>query len=405
MAWLRIYNVSYDIYGRTFFPNGTALTNEFQINQNTRINQQSPSVASLLNETVFVAWEDMRNVYGRIFCANGTAISNEFNITQYTSSIISGLSTAALTNQNVFVAWSGYQTGNWSISGRLFSANGTALGNEFGINQNSTGQAFPSVARLPNGNVFAAWDNVGGNGIHGRILFQNGTGITNEFGINQNSTGARGFPSVASLPNGNAFVAWEGRQTGTFQIYGRIFFPNGTALGNEFDINQNTTFDHYTPSVTSLTNGNVFVVWGYQLYGRLFSPSGIGLSDEFGINQNTTGSPGGPSVAGLTNENVFVAWEAAPTGTEEVYGRVFNNDTLTSLLTPTPAVPTPGPTPAPTSSPTPFPTPVLQSTSAPPFTSETSPTLLASSGQPISPTNIGLEVGIPLGLGFLGEQG
>ena len=59
------------------------------------------------------------------------------------------------------------------------------------------------------------------------------------------------------------FVAWEDFESGTSypDIYGRVFFPNGTALGSDFIINQITTNDQQYPSVSGLTNGNVFVAW------------------------------------------------------------------------------------------------------------------------------------------------
>src|SRR3990167_6570279 len=79
---------------------------------------------------------------------------------------------------------------------------------------------------------------------------------------------------VAGLQNGNAFVAWQG----DYDIYGRLFAANGTALPNgEFRINTNTTIFPGSPSVASLTNGNVFVAWvgaqagDYDIYGRIFS--------------------------------------------------------------------------------------------------------------------------------------
>ena len=56
---------------------------------------------------------------------------------------------------------------------------------------------------------------------------------------------------------------WPGKtlELASHDIYGRVFFPNGTALGSDFIINQNTTNGQYNPSVSGLINGNVFVAW------------------------------------------------------------------------------------------------------------------------------------------------
>ena len=83
--------------------------------------------------------------------------------------------------------------------------------------------------------------------IYGRVFFPNGTALGSEFIINQITTNDQQYPSVSGLTNGNVFVAWEDHRSGTYDIYGRVFFPNGTALGSEFIINQITTNDQYQP--------------------------------------------------------------------------------------------------------------------------------------------------------------
>ena len=113
------------------------------------------------------------------------------------------------------------------------------------------------------------------------------------------------------------FVAWEDNQADDYDIYGRVFFPNGTAPGSDFIINQITTNYQYNPSVSGLTNGNVFVAWeDYRagnsdpdIYGRIFFPNGTALGSDFIINQITTNDQFCPSVSGLINGNVFVAWQ------------------------------------------------------------------------------------------------
>ena len=176
-----------------------------------------------------------------------------------------------------------------------------------------------------------AWndDRTGTYDIYGRVFFPNETALENDFLINQITTNEQSYPSVSELTNGNVFVAWYDSRSGTYDIYGRVFFPNGTALGNEFIINQDTTSDQHFPSVSRLINGNVFVAWQdsrsltYDVYGRIFSSNGTALSSDFIINQNTTNYQGNPSVAGLTNGNVFVAWDGDQDGTYDIYGRVF----------------------------------------------------------------------------------
>ena len=120
----------------------------------------------------------------------------------------------------------------------------------------------------------------------------------------------RRTPQFQRLTDGNVFVAWEDFRPGTsYDIYGRVFFPNGTALGGEFIVNQITTNNQWYPAVTGLANGNVFValarrsIWSVtDIYGRFFFSSGRTLGSEFLINQITT-------IVSATPQSCFVQWK------------------------------------------------------------------------------------------------
>src|SRR3990167_5082809 len=316
--------------------NKRGMGSEFQINQNTGGLQYWPSVASLTNGNAFVAWNGDQtgslDVYGRIFSASGTPLTNEFGINQVTSSTQQLPIVAGLTNGNAFTVWEGRQSGG-DIYGRIFSETGTALTSEFSINQViAASQYTPSVAALTGGNAFVTWcgDQTGNGDIYGRIFFPNGTPLTNEFGINQVISSRQQFPIVAGLQNGNAFVVWFGDQTGNPDIYGRIFSATGTALTSEFSINQVIAGSQFAPSVAALTGGNAFVTWcgdqtgNTDVYGRLFFANGTALSNEISINTVTASFHDLPSITGLSNGNAFVAWYGEQTGNPDIYGRVFS---------------------------------------------------------------------------------
>jgi hypothetical protein len=319
-----------DIYGRVAAPNGTALTNEFLINQITTGDQDYPSVVSLSNGNAFVVWwgdkTGTNDIYGRVLAPNGTALTNEFTINQNTAGTQEWASVATLSNGNVFVVWEGYQTGDYDIYGRMMAPNGTALSSEFRINQDRTEmQVYPRVAALSNDNAFVVWhgDQTGTNDIYGRVMAPNGTALTNEVVINQNTTWSQWYPSVTALNNGNAFVSWWGYQTGANNIYGRVMAPNGTALTDEFATQDAGSQNR--PSVAALPNGNALVVWTnlagvYHIYGGVVASNGTALSDRFTINQNTGGNQWHPSVAALGNGNAFVVWET----NNAIYGRILD---------------------------------------------------------------------------------
>src|SRR3989338_6911008 len=331
---------TYDVSGRLFSGDGKPLTDEFGIKQNTTINNGNPSVVGLPKGDAFVTWISAGNydVYGRVFSAGGKPLTDEFSINQKTiSSRYSSPSIASLTTGNAFVAWYGwYKT--WDLYGRVFSADGKPLTGEFGINTNtSTAQLNPSVAGLPNSNAFGTWIDHGNNDISGRVFSADGKPLTKEFPINQNTTTNDGKQSVASLPNGNAFVAWGASTAdGSYSdAYGRVFSADGHPLTEELNINQNTRlYSFSSPVVTGLTTGDALVVWDGQkrgyidvgIYGRFFSADGKPLTGEFGIytDTNILNQYNFPSVAGLLRGNAFVAWSQKQV---DVYGCIFNNST------------------------------------------------------------------------------
>ena len=315
-----------NIYGRIFSENGTALSNEFAITQVT--SNYNPSVASLTNSDVFVAWEGDQsdpygNIYGRVYSSNGTSLTNEFGINQVTTSYQAYPSVASLTNGNVFVTWEGGQTGVGAIYARLFAADGTALSNEFSINQFTVTSLFqPSAVSLMDGNVFVAW---WGEGIYGRVFYENGTACNNQFGISVSTNGPRSS-DAASLKNGNVFIAWAGGQQTGNGLTGRIFSASGSPVTDEFVITVVATTDPISCSVACLESSDVFVAWeddhtgNNVVYGRLFSENGVALSNQFDMDQYTD-STSSPSVAGLTNGNIFAAWRGS--GLTEIYGRII----------------------------------------------------------------------------------
>jgi hypothetical protein len=136
-------------------------------------------------------------------------------------------------------------------------------------------------------------------------------------------------PSIAGLTNGGWVAVWESyvNSTDKFDIFGQIFYPDGTRNGNQFKINTSTTNNQTCPTVAaSLTTGSsrFLVVWSaeesltlgqYDIKGRVFDAA---LTDgsrainvnEFLINTVTSSNQKYPIVSGLTNGNYVVTWSS-----------------------------------------------------------------------------------------------
>ncbi len=136
-------------------------------------------------------------------------------------------------------------------------------------------------------------------------------------------------PSISGLTNGGWVAVWESyvNSTDKFDIFGQIFYPDGTRNGNQFKINTSTTNNQTCPSVAaSLTTGSsrFLVVWSaeesltlgqYDIKGRVFDASlpdgsrAINVN-EFLINTVTSSNQKYPIASGLTNGNYVVTWSS-----------------------------------------------------------------------------------------------
>lgn len=198
-------------------------------------------------------------------------------------------------------------------------------GSEYAIVGSLPGdQVHPDVAVTPSGG-YAVWqDNItDGSGWGVSAMRLNGTlsGSGGSFRVNVQGAGDQENPRVALLQNGGAVFVWQGGVEGLNQhIYARFLSPGGTWLTTT-DVLVNTFTNNFqaNPTVATLTNGNVIVVWAsfdeasstsmQDVYGRIFSPSGLPVTGEFLINQQFTSyNQRSPAVAALANGGFVVVW-------------------------------------------------------------------------------------------------
>ncbi|MCK6448045.1 MAG: hypothetical protein L6Q99_16755 [Planctomycetes bacterium] len=114
---------------------------------------------------------------------------------------------------------------------------------------------------------------------------------------------------------GNILVAWserfgyDGEQMG---IFGRLFGPTGTPLGNEFQINQTWQASQWRPLMTSPPTGGFLVAWSGDWdadnYFRLLDSNGQFLSGDIPINVFTNGGQADCAPAIAPDGTIFFAF-------------------------------------------------------------------------------------------------
>lgn len=152
-----------------------------------------------------------------------------------------------------------------------------------------------------------------------------------EFPINQYTTSTQDEVDVASDTAGNFVVAWtsyaqDGSDGG---IYARKYDSSGNPVANEFRVNVSTAGGQYAPAVAMADNGRFLVAWanfqtGSQgIYGRVYDSAGSPLSGDFQISSNTN-LAFDPHAAMDADGDFVVSWTDVGSVVPAVLYRRFN---------------------------------------------------------------------------------
>ena len=273
-----------------------------------------------------------------------------------------------------FVVWQDNATdgSGWGVSARKLDSTLSGTLSTFRVNATGTNdQQNARVAMLKNGGAVFTWQG-GAEGfqhIYARFMTPALTFLTttdilvsvpaNNFQVN---------PAVAVLNNSNVVVVWssfnEAGQNSLQDVYGQLFTQDGQKIGNEFLINQFTTYNQRTPSVAALANGGFVVVWvseqqrttvnggnidevngaspasiglpSVDIYGRLYDAIGNPTSGEYLINAGFNPCAN-PAVATAADGSYLVAWTAHDiinvSNSFDIYARSFSGSTANGAVT------------------------------------------------------------------------
>lgn len=339
------------IYGQRYDSTGAVDGGEFRINTRTISSQAGADVTLLSDGGIVVTWhsylQDGNNwgVFGQRYDSSGVASGGEFQINTVTDNIQQGPSIAALENGGFIVTWySHLQDGSgYGIYGQRYDANGDADGVEFQVNTyTTTHQLETSVASLLNGGFVVTWHSLGQDassyGIHGQRYDNNGAADGVEFQVNTYTSASQNNPVVTSMADGGFIVTWQstGQDAGTTGIYGQRYDSNGAVIGDEFQINTDSTYNQSSPDITTLENGGFVVTWeaddqdgaDFGIFAQQFKAQLFGTAD----NDTVVDTVGANWLNGQGGRDVLKGKGGADTifgggGKDKLYGDK-GNDTL-----------------------------------------------------------------------------
>lgn len=269
-------------------------------------------------------------------------VGDELQVTPVMPSTFSNFPDAAVkTDGDFLVVWQRVVPPGPEVDifGRLYSTDGSPLGDGFQINPYTTGIQFgPRVVGLPDGEFVVAWSgysDASGTSIQAQLLAFDGSPVGDELLVNTYTTGNQLEPAVAAATDGRFVIAW--RSSG-YGIRAQRFAADGSPQDVEFQVDSHTTFNALDPVVASAAGGDFVVAWtsdgstgsdtsSTSIQARRFSASGVPVGEQFQVNTYTTGEQVRPSIAAAAADGFVVVWQTPNYGVPRtVRGRRFGTD-------------------------------------------------------------------------------
>ncbi|MFB0561135.1 MAG: hypothetical protein ACETWM_07960 [Candidatus Lokiarchaeia archaeon] len=326
VAWESEQTGDSDIYVKLFDSSGNNLTDDILVNTYTTDLQFRPSVCCHSDGSFVVAWvgngaEDDVGIYAKIFNSTGQNQTDDIFVNTNTYHNQGDPSVCCLPDGSFVVAWVSLHTDDSEIYFKLFNSTGYNTTDEIRVNTYTTGsQYFPCVSCFSNGTFIVAWSGEGQEdsfGVYTKFFNSTGHNQTDDIQVNTNTAGLQHLPSVCCFPNDTGFViAWHSKHTENWEVYCKLFNSTGVSTTDEIRVNTNITGTQLHTSVCCRPDGSFVVAWegaqtgDYDIYAKIFDSSANSLTDEIRVNDYTTYHQTWSSVCCFPDGSFIVVWES-----------------------------------------------------------------------------------------------
>jgi hypothetical protein len=341
-----------DIYAQRYSSEGVALGNNFRVNDqlgSVALLWSGPSLAVDKNGNFTITWTDSRrggnNVYAQRYDSDGVASGNNFQVTDNEGSVaeFSGPCISVDGSGNFIIVWGDERNGNPDIYAQRYSNDGTVVGSNFKVNddQGTTRQRGPTIAADNSGNFIITWHDErdsDADDIYAQRYSSNGTAQGGNFKVNDDTNDASQLGPAISADNlGNFIITWDDSRHNNCDIYAQRYSADGSTIGVNFKINDNTGSDwQFSPSVSANGSGNFVITWMDErnsthpnIYAQRFSSSGNALGSNFQVNDDVgTAWPQTPDVIMNGSGNFVITWSDDRTGStdHDIYHQRYSNN-------------------------------------------------------------------------------
>ncbi len=230
-----------------------------------------------------------------------------------------------LSNGTIFLAWVSNRTGNPDV---FYKTNTKGVWSQESQITNTIYQdADPSITQDLNGNIWLVWDRVFGATANLYYkTFSSTTGWSGEVQLTVDAS-ADISPSATMTSDGRIWVTWSSFRTGNYQIWYKYF--NGATWTADTRLTSYTLFDS-DPAIVQTRDGTVWILWsreikitnsvfGYDLYYQNSTNSGSSWSAVTAITTSGSSATGcgidpcnnnSPSLLQSSDKKLYIFWSS-----------------------------------------------------------------------------------------------
>ncbi|MGH2567340.1 MAG: hypothetical protein ACRDGA_03305, partial [Bacteroidota bacterium] len=231
------------VYACLFDANGTPASPEFRVNQTTAYSQAKPGVKIRGDGSFVVVWESWKQdivtpsgygVFGRIFNADGSARTNEFQVNTYTNDYQWFGDLEVFDDNSFAVVWCSWEQDgdDGGIYAQRFDAQGIKTGTEELVNKTTVNyQWLPKIRKLSGGGFAVAWSSWKQDGdregVYARLFDETNRAVSFETQVNQHEHSFQWEPDFVVTPDDGLLVVWSSwGQTGNdYDVVARRVTP------------------------------------------------------------------------------------------------------------------------------------------------------------------------------------
>ena len=323
------------IFAQRLDTHGTLVGSQIPV---TTLAVENAVVTPLANGAFVVAWDDGSSVQAERFAADGSPVGGPFQVNTNTASFVEHPGIATLANGQFVVVWRDLpSSGNGSVEGQVFNADGSKAGAEFTV-ATSTSRSetiSPKVAALAHDEFVVTWDDPGStdgvtNTIHAQIFSASGSAALPTVRFTARApVNMKKLPGLQALLSKHLVIAHESK-TDIKGAIGSFSYDFKNAPGHAFTFHHKTATDGIVGSFSVSVNGALaYKFTGLAmpvttLNGFIHSHKSIASLTGFLLSENNvvTGSRGNDVLIGGPNDNTFVFTK-----------RTFGHDTIMNFLT------------------------------------------------------------------------